>query len=211
MTAVLSLADAIALRTKPVTGKRGGVTVTADWWAGVAITDRIRSRFQRPADWSTLTHGEQLVFTLHCALDAEVKNGGVHQYLTNSSGDDAEGVKRYLSELGATGLRAMFDEVSTLFPDAVIPSDRAKRWAILSPSQEDARLAVMDQLEQVERRYAPHWDDLWRRVMDYVETHRTDFEQPADSGAAQSERRSQSKARRTSKAHPKRSKGRKKP
>jgi len=211
MTAVLTLADAIALRTKPVEGKRGGVTVTPDWCAGVAITDRIRSRFQRPADWSNLTDGEQLVFTLHCELDAEVKNGGLHQYLTNSSGDGAEGVKRYLTELGATGLRAMFDEVSTLFPNAIIPSDRAKREAILWPSQEDARLGVMDKLEKVERRYAAHWDDLWRRVMDYVEAHRTDFEQPADTGGAGSKSRSQSKARKTSKAHPRRSKRRKKP
>ena len=178
MTRVLTLAEAIALRATPVEGKRGGVAVTPDWVAGVAITDRIRTRFQRPADWATLTHGEQLVFTLHCALDAEVKNGGLHQYLSNSSGDGAEVVKGYLSELEATELRAMFDDVSALFPNAVIPSDRASRDAILWPSDESARLAIMNDVEVIERRYAGSWDDLWRRVMDYVEAHRAEFEQP---------------------------------
>ena len=97
----------------------------------MAIVDRVRTRFRRSPDWPTLTHGEQLVHTLICDLDGEVKNGGLHQYLTNSSGDRAEDVKAYLSELGATELRSMFDEISTFFPDRVISKDRVDREAVL--------------------------------------------------------------------------------
>jgi hypothetical protein len=208
MTRVLTLAEAIALRASPVKGKRGGVAGTPAWLAGVAITHRIRTRFQRPADWATLTHGEQLVFTLHCDLDAEVKNGGLHQYLSNSSGDRAEVVKGYLSELGATELRAMFDEVSALFPNAVIPSERASRDAILWPSDEDARVAILTDVEVIERRYAGFWDDLWRRVMDYVEANRADFEQPTDTAAQAGKPKSRSQARKASKSGGKRSKRR---
>src|SRR5436190_2139152 len=104
MTGVPSLEQAVALRTEPVQGKRGGVTVTPDWCAALAITDRVRSRFKRSADWATLTHGEQLALTLIC---------------------------------------------------------------------------VMDGVELIERRYAGYWNDLWCRVMDYVEAHRTEFAVPA--------------------------------
>ena len=178
MTRVSSLEEAIALRTIPVQGTRGGVIVTSDWCAAVAITDRVSSRFTRPAEWPTLTHGEQLVYTLICALDGEVKNGGLHQYLTNSSGDRAEDVKGYLSELGATELRSMFDEVSDFFPGKVIPKDRAERDSVLWPHDEPAKSAIMDQVEGIERRYAGYWNDLWRRVMDYVEAHRAEFAAP---------------------------------
>jgi len=126
-----------------------------------------------------LTHGEQLAFTLICDLDGEVKNGGLHQYLTNSSGDRAEGVKAYLSELGATELRAMFDEISAFFPGGVIPKDRVEREAVLWPPDEPTRFSVMDRVELIERRYAGYWNDLWCRVMDYVEAHRTEFAVPA--------------------------------
>jgi len=179
VTDILSLEEAIALRTVPVQGKRGGVTVTPDWCAAVAIEDRVRRRFRRSADWPILTHGEQLVYTLICDLDGEVKNGGLHQYLTNSSGDRAEDVKGYLSELGATELRSMFDEVSLFFPDRVIPKDRAEREAVLWPRDEPAKSAIMDQVEVIERRYVGYWDDLWQRVMDYVEAHRAEFSLPA--------------------------------
>ena len=179
MSDILPLQEAIALRTVPVQGKRGGVTVTPDWCAAVAIVDRIRTRFRRSADWPTLTHGEQLVHTLICDLDGEVKNGGLHQYLTNSSGDRAEDVKGYLSELGATELRSMFDEISTLFPDRVISRDRVEREAVLWPRDEPTKLAIMDQVEVIERRYVGYWNDLWLRVMDYVEAHQAEFSLPA--------------------------------
>ena len=91
----------------------------------------------------------------------------------------SEDVKAYLSELGATELRSMFDEISTLFPDRVISKDRVDREAVLWPRDEPTKLTIMDQVEVIERRYAGYWNDLWRRVMDYVEAHRAEFSLPA--------------------------------
>lgn len=41
-----------------------------------------------------------------------MENGGLHQYLTNSTGDDAERVRGHLAELGATAMLAVLDRLA---------------------------------------------------------------------------------------------------
>ena len=71
------------------------------------------------------------------------------------------------------------DLLSPFFPGGVIPKDRVEREAVLWPPDEPTRFSVMDRVELIERRYAGYWNDLWCRVMDYVEAHRTEFAVPA--------------------------------
>ena len=166
----LSLARALKLRRAP-----GGTA--PDYDAALAIWNRIETRFKRASDYASLTHGEQLFHRVFFALDSEVENGGLHQYLENSSGDDAERVKADLTEIGAAELRKVLDDLSGLFPSHDIPEERVARLDALAESEENVE--NFDELfEEADAQYGRAAQTLYTHLMNYVETHRSEFALP---------------------------------
>jgi hypothetical protein len=167
---VPSLAEAIGLRHAPDVD-------APDYAAALAIWKRIESRFKKPSDFERLTRGEKLFHELFFALDGEVENGGLHQYLLNSSGDDAERVKTHLREIGATPTLDALEAVSQFFPAGIIPSSRRERQAALSAAEEDVD-AFEEAFEQADAVYARAAPSLYERLMDYVAAHSAEFSEP---------------------------------
>jgi hypothetical protein len=79
-----------------------------------------------------LSEGERYVILAWCFV-AETTNGGIHQYLTNSTGDLAEETRPVLREIGATLAAEALDAArKTLFGGKPIPADGELRDNILS-------------------------------------------------------------------------------
>jgi hypothetical protein len=190
-----TLSQALALRRITPKQPRKGKAPQADFVALCAVIDRITTRFQNPASFAKLTHGEQLVYGLGFEMDGEVINGGWHQFLANSSGDNAERDKAYLREVGAGEVLALLERVSAVFPNGVVPTERTRRNKDLiraEEADEDRFDAIFDPATNEYSRVCP---EFYTRLMDYVEAHQEEFTRPDDaevksSGGAAAEPRS---------------------
>ncbi len=64
-------------------------------------------------------------------FQAELNNGGLHQYLLNSSGDFATETPDVFRRIGATEAARILDEANAFFGPAGPPTDRQARMAAL--------------------------------------------------------------------------------
>src|SRR5262249_54451764 len=72
-----------------------------------------------------LSEGERAVILVYGFI-AEVTNGGLEQFLSNSSGDYAEETRKVMRTIGATAAADALDGVRTeVFGGSPIPTDRA--------------------------------------------------------------------------------------
>jgi hypothetical protein len=60
-------------------------------------------------------------------LIGEVENGGLIQYLDNSTGDQFYTARDAALEVGCAEVSTIMDEIAMLFPSGVVPLDRAAR------------------------------------------------------------------------------------
>jgi hypothetical protein len=178
--------EALGLRNAVPKGPRTRKQQDPDFLALNAILDRIRTRFHNPTTFAQLTHGEQLVHDVGFVLDAEVLNGGWHQFLSNSSGDEAERDKSYLREVGALAVLRLLERVSSLFPNGVIPTDRTLRNQELRKASETDPAAVDGLLNGADAEYYREREQLYAHLMDYVERHEADFRLPDDAAVRRS-------------------------
>ena len=87
-------------------------------------------------------------------LVAEVMNGGIEQFLYNSSGDLANYTREGLKAIGAVTTLALFEEALAMIPCGYC-EDGEERWRRLQQLTDDAFRVVSDKLqnypEEVER------------------------------------------------------------
>jgi hypothetical protein len=69
---------------------------------------------------------------LHWLLEAEVMNGGFHQFFFNSTGDEALATREAVARIGPPQLMELYDCALSAFPNGKPEADRAKRNAQLS-------------------------------------------------------------------------------
>ena len=174
--AIPTLDEAFARRHRPAQPTRFGHR-TPDYEALLGITDRIATRFRDPESFRELTRGEQIVYLLGFELDAELQNGGIDQYLWNSSGDNAEAARQHLREVGALDVLALLERVACVFAGGVIPADRDERQAALERAEEEGA-ALGELFDAVTREYHRCEDELYRRLVDFVEAHAQEFAAP---------------------------------
>lgn len=75
---------------------------------------------------AALTDSEKAL-SLWWTLDAEVNNGGFHQYFFNPSGDEAMATRDALARLGLRELLPLFDCALSAFPESTPSTDRDLR------------------------------------------------------------------------------------
>jgi hypothetical protein len=151
---------------------------SADYEALLLVTERIRSRFRKPADFATLSPGEQLVFRVAVSMDPEMQNGGIDQYLRNASGDDAQQVIADLEAIGAERTLAVLQQAAQWFEGGVIPSDLDERFDQLLAAEDRAPEKFEAKGDALSRRYSKAAPDLYKKLMDFVERRREDFMLP---------------------------------
>ena len=160
-----SLDDILAMRSK-----------AQDYKALQLTLDRIRSRFRKPADFAKLTAGEQLLFRVAIAMDPEIMNGGIDQYLRNASGDAAEQVRADLRTIGAHPALAVLDEAAQWFDGGIIPRDLDARFDQLLAAEERDPDGFEARGDELSRRYAKAAPELYGKLMDFVVREREQFE-----------------------------------
>ena len=117
-----------------------------------------------------LTRGQRALY-LVSLFDGEVRNGGFHQYFSNSSGDYASLTAGALSYFGATEAASLLREGMRRFPDGNPSSERNERdlelseLGIKSFSDLDAKYNALLKTSE-----AP-----WSKVVASVTAKRADF------------------------------------
>jgi hypothetical protein len=71
------------------------------------------------------------VVELVAELEAEVNNGGLHQYFNNSSGDNASKAVLALETIGALNAADILRRANARFPEGSPPKERRARLGIL--------------------------------------------------------------------------------
>jgi hypothetical protein len=153
-----------------------------------AIVDRIRCRFSGPRSFATLTEGERYVYAIE-TMRGEVLNGGFHQYLTNSSGDMAEGTRHALAAIGAVTIAQILTRVARIFPGGLVPGDRGARLEQAERAGADGTL--FDAEDQEFYTQEAVLDSL---TLSYVRRHRAAFALPDDDTVRRLRRREQIRA-----------------
>lgn len=119
------------------------------------------------ADYDHLSHAER-VYKVIYQLEADVNNGGFHQYYFNSAGDGAFAIVDALNEIGAHRCAEIVKEANRCFPGTVPPREREERQALLE--QFDA--AKLERLETLDVQFFEYPDNLTRLLYDYVALNR---------------------------------------
>ena len=102
--------------------------------------------------FDALTPDEQLLIVIW-GLEADVNNGGFHQYYFNSYGDFARHAARMLREIGASRMAEIVDEANAVFGPGGPPEDRDERQEALEAIDEDS-------WEHLDSRFWAYPDDV---------------------------------------------------
>jgi hypothetical protein len=95
-------------------------------------------------------------------LDAEVNNGGFHQYYANSRGRLARQTVAALKLIGARETAAALEAANAEIPGFPLPEDRSVRFALLDQVAEKARFAAL------ETEYYEEREDRIRLLAEYL-------------------------------------------
>lgn len=117
-----------------------------------------------------LTAGEQIVRVVW-DLDAQVHNGGFHQYFSNSSGEGVPYVLWALDVIGATEVQWIVCHAIELLPVAVPWSNEALRWECM----EQLGDAIEHALDQLSTSFHNEAAVLMDQLDAYIQAHPREF------------------------------------
>lgn len=135
-----------------------------------AVRGRIARKLLKSTAYDNLRHGERLVWQIYWLL-CEVNNGGIDQYLTNSSGDDAQETIGFLKDIRATTTCRLLQSIAEIFPSGIIPKDREKRCELLSLWEQKSPTQAEVFFTKVTDAFHDRNEDLTKLTLAYVRKH----------------------------------------
>ena len=115
--------------------------------------------------------GPERVFLCVWELEAEVNNGGFHQYYFNTAGDRATEAATALTALGADSMANFVREANKLFGSAGPSPDRDTRQQQLLALPPFAN----DRMNELDAEFYKYPDKLDQLLKNYVGKHRETF------------------------------------
>lgn len=112
-----------------------------------------------------LTKPEQVFYCIW-EMEAQVNNGGFHQYFFNS-GDHVPETIKALEEIGASYTAELLKKACTFFPDGKIPEDFKERRIFLSEMSK----AKQDELYELDNLFYEYKDDLSKLLYAYTQNN----------------------------------------
>ncbi|ENM5926838.1 DMP19 family protein [Vibrio mimicus] len=94
------------------------------------VSDRVDS-----IGFDALSEKEQAIYTIWW-LEAEVNNGGFHQYFWNSAGDNAAVALKSLKDIGATQTASLLQQAINIAFNGKLPESREDRQIQLEVEEE---------------------------------------------------------------------------
>jgi hypothetical protein len=122
-----------------------------------------------------LTEGERYVI-LAWGFVAETTSGGLHQFLTNSTGDHAEATRDAMHQIGATLAAKALDAMHQVpFGNQPIPSERSVRCNVLSTWEEQHGIKQADDFLDRFDGELGNCESVDEAIARYVREHREMF------------------------------------
>ncbi len=103
-------------------------------------------------------------------LEAEVNNGGFHQFFNNSSGDNTAETIHALETIGATVMANILRRAASKFPGSMPPKDRSQRLDVLW-----ANFPRADEFSELDTEFFAYPEDLSALVAEYKRRFPGDF------------------------------------
>ena len=152
-------------------GARRARTATTKNTFLIALSESERTQFGGLA-FSEQT-GPQQVFSAIWEMEADVNNGGFHQYFSNSGGDTAAFAPVALRTIGAAACADIVERAMRLVSNAPISSAREERQRLLDglPAQKLRALSELDE------QFYSYPDNLTVLLFEFVQSHPEEFGQ----------------------------------
>ena len=138
----------------------------------VELSESKASRFWK-VEYGALSAPEQ-VFLSVWELEAEVNNGGFHQYFWNSSGALTDHACKALQAIGATKAAALVAQATAITGKNINWTDDNARMEAIGALSQDA----LDKLDRLDKAFFEYPDDLTDLLYRYVAAHRENFSLP---------------------------------
>lgn len=125
----------------------------------------------RKCEWdpSTLEAGSIKDFLLCVLFDGEIANGGISQFLSNSSGDMTEETVMALEKINEHKTASLLRETLQCFPNGAVPKGRDARNGLMEQFDEK----VKEQFDQFDRILWEH--SLSQSCYAFLQCHKNDF------------------------------------
>jgi hypothetical protein len=128
----------------------------------LSIVDNVRRR-ESELGFSTLSPKEQ-VFLLVWSLEAEVNNGGFHQFFFNSAGDRFAETAEALRTIGAVQMAEIVDLANNVLGTQSLSPNRLLRQEQLESLTEDQK----DFLSELDTRFYEYPENLSELLATYL-------------------------------------------
>lgn len=110
-----------------------------------------------------LNEKEQAIYSIWW-LEAEVNNGGFHQYFWNSAGDHADAALKSLKKIGATQTASLLEKAIDIAFDGTLPESRSKRQMQLEVDED----LKVEKLNQLDTEFYAYSEDFYKMLDAYV-------------------------------------------
>jgi hypothetical protein len=123
--------------------------------------------------FSSLSSLEKIPFHV-CRFDAEVANGGFHQFFTNPTGDDWQEILESLKMIGAAKTVSIFQKALSIFPGSNPSKNQKARWSYLV----DVDQKVITLLHDLSKEYYHECDSLFDTAAAYLQDNLEHLSRP---------------------------------
>lgn len=134
-----------------------------------ALQEKI-SKKEAVSGWSGLSDPER-IFVCVEDVEAEVNNGGFHQYFFNSAGDHAQEASAAFEAIGARHTARIVRDACAVFPDGQPPEIREERQELLEQLGEDA----LSRLGELDDSFYEYQDNIEELLVKFVRANQSAF------------------------------------
>ena len=113
--------------------------------------------------FDALNEKEKAIYTIWW-LEAEVNNGGFHQYFWNSAGDHADTAIRSLKSIGASKTASLLEKAIEIAFGGKLPTSRVNRQNQLEIDEE----AKMNKLGDLDSEFYKYSENFYKLLDAYV-------------------------------------------
>ena len=118
--------------------------------------------------FDSLNKKERIIYTVWW-LEAEVNNGGFHQYFWNSAGDHSSEALDSLKLVGAIQTASLLKSAIKIAFDGEVPKERSVRQKILEENEE----LIQNKLGKIDFEFYEYKENFYELINSYIATSET--------------------------------------